>query len=99
MAVLYVGEYTSTLAEFLRGGGAAQAPTITEQTVSLSGSVNMSSQFGNNTHLIRVHTDTICSILIGFNVTATTGNSRMAANQTEYFGVLPGMIISAIENS
>ena len=48
--------------------------------------------------MIRVHCDAICSISIGNSPVATTTNKRLAANQTEYFGVIPGQQIAVITN-
>jgi len=48
---------------------------------------------------VRLHADSVCSVLFGTNPTATTANARMAAGQTEYFGVAPGMKVSVIANT
>lgn len=100
MATLYVTEF-KTIALYFNGIAAqmAQTPEVTTQTVSIGGSTAQSSAFNANTSVIRVHTDAICSILIGSNPTATAGKGRMAANQTEYFGVNPGDKIAVITNS
>jgi hypothetical protein len=51
-----------------------------------------------------VHTDSICSVLVDLvtnNPTATTADERLAANQTEYFGIPynSGMQLAVISNS
>lgn len=74
-------------------------PRLANQTVSIGGSTTQSSAFNTNTTMIRVHTDAICSIDIGSNPTATAAKSRLAANQTEYFGVIPGQKLAVITNS
>lgn len=60
-----------------------------------------SAAFSSKTVLVRVHTDAICSILFGTAPVATTGNKRLAANQTEYFSVIPGsgLKLSAVTNT
>jgi hypothetical protein len=61
-----------------------------EQTVTTSGSSVQSSAFNVATKVIRVHTDTACKIKINSNPTATATSMRLAADQTEYFGVNGG---------
>lgn len=101
MAVLYISEYATAGAVGLGGNviQAAQEPPIAEQTVAISGSSAQSSAFQNNTTFIRVHTDAICSVLVGSNPTATATKKRLAANQTEYFAVVPGFKIAVISNT
>jgi len=97
MATLYVEEL-ATMGLY----GAAQIaarPGVAAQTVAIGGSSTQSSAFNAQTKFIRVHTDAICSIAIGSNPTATTSNCRLAADQTEYFGVQPGDKIAVISNT
>jgi hypothetical protein len=98
MAKLYVTEYADS--GFLAGPVAVgKAPAITDQTVAIGGTTTQSSAFANNTRLVRLHTDAICSIQIASNPTATTSTARMAANQTEYFQVTPGHKVAVITNT
>lgn len=89
MALLYVTEFVSQGMDLnARAMPIAQLPVSRDQTpVSVSGSSQTSSSFLNNTGLVRLHTDAICSVAFGTSPTATTTNMRMAANQTEYFAV------------
>lgn len=104
MATLYVAEYSDVASvNTPRGfrGAEAQAPQeppLAEQTVAIAGSTTQSSAFNRDTTLIRVHADSICSITIGANPTATASSKRLAAGQTEYFGVSPGHKIAVIAN-
>lgn len=98
MAVLYVGEYTA-LATRVSEAPFVQAPPVAEQTVAIGAGSVQSSAFNAATRIIRVHTDAICSILIGANPTATATKGRMAAGSTEYFGVTPGDKIAVITNT
>lgn len=98
MATVYITEYIDI-------DGTRQAPReppLKEQTVPV-GAVTSSAAFDQRTTLIRVHTDAICSVLVGpaATVTATTASGRMAANQTEYRSVVPGnsVAISVIANT
>lgn len=101
MAKAYITQYGG-----LGSGGmqVAQGPAIKTEVVVI-GSEAKSGAFSQNTNAIRVHVDAICSIAIGGadaggNYPAATVNSkRMAADQTEYFGVNPGDKISVITNT
>lgn len=99
MAVLYIAEFAGTYADHGRGGSAAFAPPVTEQTVAIGAGSVASAAFNTGTSLIRVHSDVICSIKIGAAPTASATTSRMAAGQTEYYAVRPGDKIAVITNS
>lgn len=108
MATLYISEYShmavagSGMGPAFVGAQAPQEPALVEQTVAISGTPASSSAFGGFTQFIRVHTDAICSIVFGLagsSPSAATTNKRLAANQTEFFGVSPGMLLSVISNS
>ena len=104
MATLYVAEFERPRNQWV---DIANAPAVVEQTVAIGGSSTAAANpFGGTnqtqfkTAMIRVHTDSICSIKIGTGTpTATTSNMRMAANTTEYFSVVPNMNIAVISNS
>lgn len=64
-----------------------QEPPIAEQVVDIASGVAQSAAFNAATKFIRVHTNSIASVLIGTNPTATTSSKRMVAGQTEYMGV------------
>jgi hypothetical protein len=100
MAVLYIAEFTE-LASDARGGGmqAPPMPPRAQQTVAIGGASVQSSAFAKGTKFIRVHTDAICSIAVGSNPTATATQLRLAAGQTEYFGVHPDDKIAVITNT
>src|SRR5574343_1500902 len=99
MATLYISEYSQA---GIAGPGmlpVANEPGVTTQTVSIGGTTAQSSAFGATTRFVRIHTDAICSIAFGSNPTATTSKLRLAANQTEYFGVRPGDKVAVITNT
>ena len=104
MATLYVSEYRllasvpSVTNYAPMPGQAPQEPVVAEYTVNISGSSTQGPLFGGYTALIRVHCDAVCSIAIGKNPTALTTNKRLAANQTEYFGVNQQDQIAVIAN-
>ena len=98
MAKLYVSEY-DRLGSVISGPAMiAQEPSLVEQTVTFT-TTTQSSAFNAKTRYIRVHTDSICSISIGANPTATTSTKRMAADATEYFAVGGGQKIAAVTNT
>lgn len=100
MSTLYITEYSNT--GFNNGiVNSAEEPEINSQTVSIGGTSAQSSVLKNNTQIVRLHTDSICSVLFGSNPTATTSKRRMAANQTEYFSVSPSsnLKIAVISNT
>ena len=100
MAVVYVSEFARQVRD---AGGylipTPEAPSVADQTTAIGGSSAQSSAFNALTRFIMVHTDAICHIAIGANPTATTGNMRLAANQTVFFGVTPGDKIANITGS
>jgi hypothetical protein len=95
MATLYLTEYGSAGEQRTQ---VAQTPRVAMQTVAI-GAEAKSAAFKPSTRLIRVHVDAICSIVISSDPTATTSDSRMAAGDTEYFGVNPGDKLSVISNT
>lgn len=107
MATLYITEFQALGQAGLPTNGygpngptqAAQQPPTAEQTVAIGGVSVASAAFNAATTLVRLHTDAICSIEFGAAPTATATTARMAAGQTEYFGVLPGMKVAVITNT
>lgn len=100
MAKVYIAEFG---AAGTGGGGGdlqiSEMPPLREQTVSISGSSVQSAAFGAGTEFIRVQVDAICSIAIAESPTATTSKMRLAADQTEYFGVRSGLKLAVITNT
>lgn len=99
MATLYITEFN---AQGNTGGfsaACAYQPPVAEQTVSIGGASTQSNAFNTATLFVRLHTDSICSIEFGASPTASATTARMAANQTEYFAVVPGQKVAVISNS
>lgn len=99
MTTLYIAEFSSLLNNVISGVDAALMPPLAEQTLTNTGSSAQSAAFNQATRIIRVHTDSICSIKVGPNPTATTSNIRLAVNQTEYFSVSPGDKLAVVLNT
>lgn len=102
MATLYVTEYQRTAHD---GAGygvmTGVEPATRTQTVAIGGSSAATSQPLAG-RFVRVHADTACCIKFGSSgVTATTTDARLAANQTEFFGVRnsPDTYIAVIASS
>lgn len=96
MARVTIREYEHiTLAA---GGGVAVAkePAVARQTLTPTGASTQSVGFNTRTRFIRVHTDSIIAFDVGSVPVAIDTGDRMAANQTEYFGVDAGHKIAVI---
>ena len=99
MATLYVTEYSRMAIE---AAGApvlvGQEPSVT-QTIAIAG-VSASATLRTDTKFVRLHTDIICNVVFGPSPqVATTSNMRLAANQTEFFGVVGGHVLAVIQGT
>ena len=98
MAFLYitVGRATSNT-----GAQALVGPILGQQKIAITGAATPSSAFHGSARLVRVHVDGdgACSIAVGPGAVATTDDMRLAPNQTEYFGINDGDVISVIANT
>jgi|SRR5215831_18549384 len=102
MATLFITEYQTAASDQGRALPLGHGFPVAKQVLGVGGVATQSQPFSKYTHFVRLHADTICSYLVGTAAsppTATTSDARMAANQTEYFGVDPGMLISVIANA
>jgi hypothetical protein len=101
MALLYISEYTSLRIEDT-GNPAPVAwegdGTIDQTPVVIGATSAQSLPFAKGTRFVRLHTDVICHIKFGSNPTATAVK-RMAAGQTEIFGVNPGDKVAVIQGT
>jgi hypothetical protein len=105
MAVLFVTEYDAQAWDAVANTiPAGEEPYLAHQTIAIGGtSTPVTNPFNPKTRFVRVHTDAICSIKFGVGTpVATASEPRMAANQTEFFGVdasLGTMKIAVITNT
>lgn len=99
MAKVYISEYTRMPTDTRVPVPAGAEPAIATQTVAIGAGSVQSSAFNTNTRFIRLHTDAICSVKFGANPTATANDARLAANQTEFFGVNAGDKVAVITNT
>lgn len=101
MSKLYITEFWGQGSD--NGGRVSPSPKmppVAEQVIVFGVVAVDSAPINNNTKLIRVHADGICSITIGPpGNTATAAALRLSTNQTEYFSVTGGHVVSVIQNS
>ncbi len=92
MAILYIAEFAEiAVGPAGKVGQFAMQPTLAEQTVVIGAGSLQSSAFNTNTRIVRLHSDVAAEVKFGTNPTAVLNTTaRMAANQTEYFGVPQG---------
>jgi hypothetical protein len=102
MAKLYITEY-QILAPI--EGSTALIPKETpaaEQVVDFTAGATASAAFNKATTFVRIHTDSICSVLFGTApVASATANQRLTAGTTQWHGVPPNgsYKVSAIVNT
>lgn len=96
MAKVYISEYARGALGSRGTIYSAEEPPVATQVLDPAGT-HLSAVFNKETRFIRVHTDSIISYKIGTAPTAATTDARMAANQTEYFGVPPAAAGAANE--
>lgn len=90
---LYITEYAQVAVDSVdRSVLCGQEPPLAEQVVDYTAGSTQSAAFNAKTKFIRIHTDSICSVLVGANPTATTNSGRMVAGQTEFKGVDPSKV-------
>ena len=101
MGILYITEFADEGRD-ANGNLApvAMMPPIAQQAITFTTSTQ-SAVLNAQTRLVRLHTDSICSVRAAVNPTAVTTDARLAANQTEYFAVPAGsgLKIAAIANT
>lgn len=100
MASLYVTEYAGNAVPGPNGAQVAPGIPLATQKITIGGTSTASSAFNAQTKLVRLHADAICSFLFGAaSPTAAATDSRLAADQTEYFSVQGGGFVAAITNT
>lgn len=96
MASLYITEYDGNITG---DSQVPREPVVTEQKITITGVSAQSAAFNASTRLIRIHTDAICSILVGENPTATAAKQRLPADTIQFARVQPGHKIAVISNT
>lgn len=88
MTKVYVSEYARGVLTSRGPIYSAEEPSIAVTVLDPAGT-HITAVFNKETRFVRVHTDGIISYKFGTAPVAATTDARMAANQTEYFGVPP----------
>ena len=97
MTILQITEYAASGLD-VNGVPAqiAKEPALAYQEITTSGTSAASAAFNADTRLIRISADAAVRIRFGANPTALATDTRVIADATEYFGVIPGQKIAAI---
>ncbi len=99
MTTLYISEYTELGSD---GNGNAmlmgKEPSVTTQTVSFT-TATASSAFNKATRIIRVISSGNAHLSFGAAPTATTSHAKILANTPEFFEVVPGQKVSAVDGA
>jgi hypothetical protein len=91
MPDLYISEYARQALDTRGLLPAPEEPPIASQKIAISGSSALSAPFNAKTRFVMIHSDVICSYRVGAAPTATAADARMAAGDTRFFGVDPGL--------
>ena len=96
MSKLYITEYKGV--RQVEGGlsQVGEEPGVDQTAVTFTTAV-ASDPFGAGTKVIRVISDGNCHLVFGTGPTETVNNKLVIANSVEYFGVIEGQKVSAID--
>lgn len=105
MAKLYISEFAgvtwggnSTTTNQLIA--APNMPPMAEQSIDIGMASNKSAAFSAQTRFIQINCDAACCIAVGSSsITASASYHRMAADETRWYGVNPGLYIAVIQAS
>lgn len=98
MSSLYIEEYVTSAIGARGPVQCAQQPPIATQKLDYTAGVAQSAAFNAQTLFVRISADTPCSFAFGINPTATVASAQLNADESEYFGVIPGHKVSVIAN-
>ena len=105
MSTLYITEFAdATMAGLISPSPlfpipAPMTPPVAEQNVTIGMSSTQSAAFNAETTFIMVNCDAACSLAFGADPTAVATAQRMGANETRFYGVVPGQKLAVITNS
>ena len=106
MATLYVTEFAAGTVAGLVGSvttefpvPAPMTPPVAEQHIAIGAGSLPSAAFNADTAFVMVNCDATCSLAWGAAPVAVATAQRMAANETRFYGVVPGQKVAVIENS
>jgi hypothetical protein len=98
--LLYVEEFADIIRTVAGGSVMPQdPPVLAGYTLAIGGASTPSPAFNAATRFVRLHADTICSVRVNYaSPVAVATDGRLAANQTEFRGVTPGLKLAVITN-
>lgn len=100
MAFAYIKEYLRQPIDGIGVGlPAGMEPALVTQKVAIGAGSVQSAAFNPRTTFVCINVDVPCSYLFGTDPTATANDMRMSADQTQYFGVIPGQKVAFITNT
>lgn len=98
MATAYISEHSGAVL-----GVWIEVPKLVQNNVAITAGSLASNPFNQNTALVRIHVDAVCSVRFspgpGEVPVATTADMRFPSNYTEYFSVRPGDMVAVIANT
>lgn len=94
MATLYITEVDKLGID--ANGKEAMAPVyptlVVPYSMAITGSSTQSQVFSNQTRMLELHCDAICSFAIGTNPTAVTTGGRLGAGERIYYSLRTGVV-------
>lgn len=100
MAFAYITEYFQQPRDGMSLGiPAGREPSITVQKIAIGAGSIQSAAFDARTTFIAINVDATCSVAFGANPTATTANTRIPQDGTQFFGVSAGLKVAVIANT
>lgn len=94
MAKLYITQYNALAKEdWGPPVPTGQEPSLGDSTVPISGTTAQSEVLNPSTRFVMVHTDTLCHINFGKDPIATSGNRRLPADSTIFYGVMNNSLL------
>lgn len=79
---------------------APNMPPMAEQAINIGMSSTRSAAFSAQTRFIQINCDAACCIAVGpVTIDASASYHRMAADETRWYGVNPGLYIAVIQAS
>lgn len=96
MANLYITEYAEMAKNSLsQAVPVPQEPAVAEQKVAFS-TATASAAFDSGTKFVKLTADADCHVEFGADPTAAVTNQPLKANTPQFFGVVAGQKVSAI---
>lgn len=100
MASIYITEYRRMALDGIsRIIPTGMEPSLATQKVTIGASSTQSAVFNKDTSFVMINADAACSVAFGDNPTADATKTRIPADGTLFFGVIPGQRVAVITNT